>query len=144
MEAAYAMRPFVRAAAAALLLLIAPVPVEAGGQGYGYGGYRPGPYAYYRGPYRGPYWGPARFYGPPVFLFGFGAPVFLGPPVVYAAPPPPVYVAPAPTQVYVPPPPALPAPYCREYQATTTIGGQPRLSYGTACLQPDGSWKMMN
>ena len=31
--------------------------------------------------------------------------------------------------------------YCREYQQTVTIGGQPERSYGTACRQPDGSWK---
>ncbi|MBK8173894.1 MAG: hypothetical protein IPK66_00900 [Rhodospirillales bacterium] len=32
--------------------------------------------------------------------------------------------------------------YCREYQQTVTIGGQPQKSYGTACRQPDGSWKI--
>jgi surface antigen len=34
--------------------------------------------------------------------------------------------------------------YCREYQQTVTIDGQPHQSYGTACRQPDGSWKVMN
>jgi surface antigen len=34
--------------------------------------------------------------------------------------------------------------YCREYQQTVTIGGQPHQSYGTACRQPDGSWKIVN
>lgn len=29
--------------------------------------------------------------------------------------------------------------YCREYQAHADIGGD-RQIYGTACLQPDGSW----
>jgi surface antigen len=33
--------------------------------------------------------------------------------------------------------------YCREYQQTITIDGQPNQSYGTACRQPDGSWKIM-
>lgn len=28
----------------------------------------------------------------------------------------------------------------REYQTTVIIGGTPRDAYGTACLQPDGSW----
>jgi surface antigen len=32
--------------------------------------------------------------------------------------------------------------YCREYQQTITIGGEPQQSYGTACRQPDGSWKV--
>jgi len=29
----------------------------------------------------------------------------------------------------------------REYQTVVVIGGQERNAYGTACLQPDGSWK---
>ena len=34
--------------------------------------------------------------------------------------------------------------YCREYQQTVTISGKPEQSYGTACRQPDGSWKITN
>lgn len=34
--------------------------------------------------------------------------------------------------------------YCREYVQTTRIGGQPSQTYGTACLQPDGSWQIQN
>lgn len=34
--------------------------------------------------------------------------------------------------------------YCREYQQTVTISGKPEQSYGTACRQPDGSWKIVN
>ena len=34
--------------------------------------------------------------------------------------------------------------YCREYQQTVTISGKPEQSYGTACRQPDGSWKIQN
>lgn len=33
--------------------------------------------------------------------------------------------------------------YCREYQATATVGGRPQQTYGTACLQPDGSWQIV-
>jgi surface antigen len=33
--------------------------------------------------------------------------------------------------------------YCREYQSTVTIGGQNEHAYGTACRQPDGSWKVV-
>jgi len=70
--------------------------------------------------------------------------------------PPPVYYAPPPRVVYVPAPPALSAvpaspvyrtsdgQYCREYQSTVSVGGQPQPSYGTACLQPDGSWRVVN
>jgi surface antigen len=32
--------------------------------------------------------------------------------------------------------------YCREYQQTVTIGGKQEQSYGTACRQPDGTWKV--
>jgi len=34
--------------------------------------------------------------------------------------------------------------YCREYQQTITIGGQTTEGYGTACRQPDGSWKIVS
>ena len=34
--------------------------------------------------------------------------------------------------------------YCREYRQTITIGGEPQQSYGTACRQPDGTWKVQS
>tara|TARA_B100000676_G_scaffold92046_2_gene91739 strand:+ start:15598 stop:16074 length:477 start_codon:yes stop_codon:yes gene_type:complete len=34
--------------------------------------------------------------------------------------------------------------YCREYQTTVTVGGEYQQAYGTACRQPDGSWKVVN
>ncbi|WP_020677620.1 RT0821/Lpp0805 family surface protein [Geopsychrobacter electrodiphilus] len=33
--------------------------------------------------------------------------------------------------------------YCREYQQTVRIGGEVQKAYGTACRQPDGSWKII-
>jgi surface antigen len=33
---------------------------------------------------------------------------------------------------------------CREYTQTITIGGARHQSYGTACRQPDGSWKLVS
>lgn len=33
--------------------------------------------------------------------------------------------------------------HCREYQQTVTIGGETVDAYGTACRQPDGSWKVI-
>lgn len=49
--------------------------------------------------------------------------------------------------VYTPPQaryqPAPPASTClqeREYQMTVIVGGKEAQAYGTACLQPDGSW----
>ncbi len=32
--------------------------------------------------------------------------------------------------------------YCREYQQTITVGGRTETAHGTACRQPDGSWKI--
>lgn len=73
----------------------------------------------------------------------------------------PVYDAQQP-QAYAPPPPAYqpayqPAPgapavagagydtsYCRQYTKNTNIGGQNYTSTGTACRQPDGTWREVN
>ncbi len=33
--------------------------------------------------------------------------------------------------------------YCREYQQSVTVGGKTESGYGTACRQPDGSWRVM-
>lgn len=34
--------------------------------------------------------------------------------------------------------------YCREYQQEIIIGGEVEKGYGTACRQPDGSWKIIS
>ena len=31
---------------------------------------------------------------------------------------------------------------CREFSVTTTIGGHPERTVGTACQQADGSWRV--
>ncbi|MEZ4599719.1 MAG: RT0821/Lpp0805 family surface protein [Syntrophotaleaceae bacterium] len=33
--------------------------------------------------------------------------------------------------------------YCREYYQTVIIGGAEQQAFGTACRQPDGSWKII-
>lgn len=33
--------------------------------------------------------------------------------------------------------------YCREYQTVATINGEQQKMFGTACRQPDGSWKVV-
>jgi len=33
--------------------------------------------------------------------------------------------------------------YCREFQQTVTIGNKTEQAYGTACRQPDGTWKVV-
>ena len=32
--------------------------------------------------------------------------------------------------------------YCREFQQTIVVAGETQQAYGTACRQPDGSWKV--
>jgi surface antigen len=42
------------------------------------------------------------------------------------------------------PPTSAPAPSpadCREYQSQVVIGGRRQTAYGTACRQPDGTWR---
>ena len=34
--------------------------------------------------------------------------------------------------------------YCREFRQTVTIAGKTEEAYGTACRQPDGSWRIIN
>ena len=33
--------------------------------------------------------------------------------------------------------------YCREFQQTIQVGGESQQAYGTACRQPDGTWKVV-
>lgn len=33
--------------------------------------------------------------------------------------------------------------YCREYTSVIQVGGRSETGYGTACLQPDGAWKVV-
>jgi surface antigen len=34
--------------------------------------------------------------------------------------------------------------YCREFQTNVTVGDKADKAYGTACRQPDGSWKIVS
>ena len=76
--------------------------------------------------------------------FGFG---FAFSPYPYYAP---VYVAPAqpsPTVVYRQRAQIIPrekSAYCREYTKKIVVDGKEARAYGTACLQDDGSWRMVN
>ena len=47
-------------------------------------------------------------------------------------------VAVTPTRTYQ----AAAGQYCREYQTEVMVGGRKESAYGTACRQPDGSWKI--
>jgi hypothetical protein len=97
------------------------------------------------------------------FSFGFSsAPYYYDPypyGPIYAYPP--AYYAYPPAYAYQPPYPydqgpmsyqggpssgAGPdnGPYCREFQTTIVIDGQPQSAHGTACQQPDGSWAVVH
>lgn len=78
----------------------------------------PAPYYYY---------GPGYYYAPTYY-----APTYYAPPVY--APPAPAAVAPS---------ASISHDYCREYHSTQTINGQPQNMVGTACRQPDGSWRIV-
>lgn len=127
-------------------------------KGHGGGYYKPyrkyyghkhhGPRYYRHGhryrPYR--YWGhyrhyrPYRYYGYRSFNFYLNAypstDVYVPPATVQSA-----VAAPVATPVTVPE--AGPEATClqtREYQTVIAVGGREVPAYGTACLQPDGSW----
>ncbi len=143
-----ALAALMLAALGALAAVTAPLPASADSFAFAY---RSGP-----GWHRHPYYHHHRYWGPS-FSYTYVAPAYAYP--AYAYPAYPVYVPPPPV-VYAPPvvygaPPIAAAPaspvfqagngqYCREYQATVMVGGQPQPSYGTACLQPDGVWRVVN
>lgn len=89
--------------------------------------------------------------GLPLLAPAYAAPVYYPPvyyPPAYAyapayAPPPPASAYYAPPQAYAPVPGSV-ASQCREYNSTTMIGGAPQQTVGTACLEPDGSWRIVN
>lgn len=98
--------------------------------------------------------GNTRFF----FSFNSGYPRYYYYP--YYAPPPVVYTTPRviyapPTVVTYAPPASLPAEqtsptytddqgrFCREFQSTAIIDGEEQATYGTACLQPDGAWRVV-
>ncbi len=87
------------------------------------------------------------------------------PRTTFYMPPPPIYVAPSRTVVYettvVRPTTTIinsslavdqtsPSYYdasgrlCREYQSTGWVSGTRSAIYGTACLQPDGTWRVVD
>ena len=119
-----------------------------------WGGYRYAPAWYGYAPYSPAYYGPVT--GSLGLGYAWGGhhdsygvslslPLYLGP--RYSA-----YPAPAPYRSYRyveprPSVPATPAPACRqtrEYTTRINIGGQVVPAYGTACLQADGSWKIIS
>ena len=73
-----------------------------------------------------------RFFFRPFFFSG--RTVFA--PVPFAAFPP----VPVPSYLVAP---TLGPSSCYQYQTTIIIAGQPQPAFGTACLQPDGTWRIV-
>jgi hypothetical protein len=61
------------------------------------------------------------------------------PVVIYRQAPQPV-VMPTPVNIQAP----ITNGYCREFQSTIKIGNRAQPAYGTACQQPDGTWKVIS
>jgi hypothetical protein len=53
-------------------------------------------------------------------------------------------VPPAPQVVTAAPVSAKPSQYCREYTSNATVDGRPQETVGTACLGPDGTWRIVD
>jgi hypothetical protein len=81
---------------------------------------------------------------PPVYYYPPPPPVYYAPPVVYApSPPPPPIYAPPPQQPSITPAPPQTG-NCRQYRGDAKVDGRSQPFYGTACLQPDGKWHVVN
>lgn len=91
-------------------------------------------------------------------ILGLGlAAAMTAPPTYYAPPPPPppVYYAPPPPPPVYYQPPSMAANQtsgtfidedgqtCREYQTTVVVGGRRQAAYGTACLDENGTWRVV-
>lgn len=139
--------PFLKRGLGALLAglaLLGPAGALADPPHYGPPGHH-WRHGHYPGPYYDPYfrdrWHPRpRAWGPAIVV----EPGYL------AAPPPAVIYVPVPrVQQPVQAIPASPVyqlsdgRYCREYQTTITVEGRQQPSYGTACLEPDGAWRIV-
>jgi hypothetical protein len=89
------------------------------------------------------------------FSFSFGFPSYYYAPYPYYAPaygyspyyayPPSYGYADQPMYQYQPAPAqADQQSYCREFQSVIVVEGRQQQAFGTACLQPDGSWQIVN
>lgn len=128
----------VLAVGAGALFFAGTSPAEAGGRTSVFLGFNYyGGYPYYR-PYYRPYYGyPNYYYAPPPVVYAPPPVVYSAPPVVVTQPPPMSATGTSPSYT------ASNGQTCREFQSTAVIGGQTQPIYGTACLQPDGAWRVV-
>jgi hypothetical protein len=128
-------------AVAGMLLAAAPAAARVFvGVGIGLPGfYAPAPYPYYPYAYPYPYYYPPPPYYPP----GGAYPPAAAPQSGYEPPGGPPSAAsfsytdrPGWTNAAGQP--------CREYKSTQAVGGRPTDVYGTACRDPNGTWRIVN
>jgi hypothetical protein len=92
----------------------------------------------------GPFGFPGAYPWPAV---GYYPPAYYPPPPYYAAPPYPTAATSAPPSSYPPvadatPPQAAAPGSCRKFQQAIKLDGRSVMAYGTACQQPDGTWRI--
>ncbi len=149
------MKPVLAVAAVAItvaggLVPISPAKADSFAFSYssGYHGPRHYPRHYGHRHHRHSHYSYRSYWGPPAYYYVPPPRVVVVPPPVYYVPPPPVVYTPRHGQLSaVPASPIYQAPngqYCREYQSGVTVNGQVQPSYGTACLMPDGAWRVVN
>ena len=76
-------------------------------------------------------------WGGPQAGYGVGPGGYPPPQPGYGYPPPAPYATAAP-----PGAPVAAGQRCQPYQSTVVIDGRPQQTQGTACLQPDGTWRI--
>lgn len=115
---------------------------RGGHHGWNHGGWHRG---YYERSHFRPYYGP-RFYGGPAFYESsfYDVPTYYSSQRVVYVEQPPVYIQDEQPIVASKGRVVSNNPYCREYQRSVNVGGHLQESYGTACRQPDGAWKVVS
>jgi hypothetical protein len=126
-------------AAALVLFGAASLAPSAEARGWGHGG----GWGWGGGPHWGIGIGVAPWFAAPAY--GYYPPP---PPPAYSYYPAPAYYAP-PAPAYVEPDQQAAAPgydqsNCQPYHSTVVVGGQRERVSGTACRQPDGTWRLVN
>jgi P pilus assembly/Cpx signaling pathway, periplasmic inhibitor/zinc-resistance associated protein len=134
-----------RAALVGLFLALAAATTGPAQAGWGHGG------GWRGGGWHEGGWRPSGWHGGTFFGFSLNLPLTLGYPGPYYYPAP-TYYAP-PRIVYLPEPqaatptsPTYLSPrgrYCREFQMPGVVNGQRVQMHGTACLEPDGTWRVV-
>jgi len=108
--------------------MLSPPNAHAGGGHHGFG------HGFHHG--HGLHFGFNFVFSPYPYGYPYYAPVY----VISAQQPPPIVVYRQRAQII----PRAKSAYCREYMKKIVVNGKEAKAYGTACLQEDGSWRIVN